>query len=159
PPPRSCTPRASSGSSSATYGRFASRSKRSASHRSKSGTTTASRCKRLASRLEIDGDADAALAAQNVDADVLGVAPQHQVDACVADAQILDADPRQEPRQHRLSEADLRRLLPERHAEAGLKQHAHRAARPRLRQARDWIACRPLAMAAAEAAEQLREAP
>src|SRR5690606_11464815 len=108
--------------------------------------------------LEIDGDADVALAAQHVDADVFRMAPQHQVDARVADPQVLDANPRQEPRQHRLREPDLRLLLSERHAETGLKQHKHGAARPRLRQTGDRITRRPLAAAPTEAAEELREA-
>src|SRR5688572_8106761 len=103
-------------------------------------------------------DVDAALAADDVDADVLTMADEVKIDGPIADAEAVDMYLAEELRQHGLVEHDLAFCAAHGEAETGLQQHEHGRGRPRLRRARDGVERRAVARSTREAAEELRQA-
>src|SRR6185437_11870369 len=105
-----------------------------------------------------DGDADIALAVENIGRNVRTVAPQQDIGAPGARRERADGDLVEKHRQSRLAEADLAGAEVELEAEAGLQQREGRGASPGLRNAGHRVERRAFARRAPRAAEELGKA-
>src|SRR5205823_5431353 len=105
-------------------------------------------------------DLDLAVAAENVDADVVAVAQQLKVHDPASDAQVADVEFPEEGGQDRVRETELSLGAAglDGEPEAGLDEEKDGRGGPGLRRAGDRVERGPLAGAAGEAAEELGHA-
>src|SRR5580692_5350613 len=99
---------------------------------------------------------DVAVPARHSYCDVVVLAMKQQVYRARTQAQVAQSHVVQEIRQHRAIELDLAGLVEQLQAKRGLQQAQGSRARPRLRRTSHRILGRCVALAAGEAAEELR---
>jgi hypothetical protein len=93
-----------------------------------------------------------------MDADIVGVAPDEEVNRGSSDTEVVDGDLLEKRRQKRIRKAHLGRMAAHRQAQTGLEQEKDGRGGPGLRGAGDGVQGRPFARPPREAAKQLREA-
>src|SRR5687768_13931334 len=89
-------------------------------------------------------DLDLALTSLDVDADILSMASDEEVDRPFPHAEVRDADLLQERREERVRKADQGGLAANRQSQTGLQEEKNGGGRPGLRGTGDRIGCRAL---------------